>query len=213
MKAATERQRRRPASSPSRSQPRPQSRQSPKSRPGPKSRTKNQSRTTTRSQTTEDKSPPADTISLDSSTEDGPVEPASSPDPAPDPSSGLDVVDLTSDLGAVVDLTNDTVLVLDEEQAQSYVVSSDEEEPAVTGTTTTSTAPPQRRGRSSGVHINCPVCMDSYYEIVDSGRLLVSTRCGHVFCSLCLRDALNQSHNCPICRKKLPKGHYHPLHL
>lgn len=162
-----------------------------------------------------DKSPPSDTISLDSSNEDGPAEPASSPGPAPDPTpgSGEDVVDLTSDLAAVVDLTNDTVLVLDEEQTQSYVVSSDEEEPAVTGTTTASPASSQRRQRSSGVHISCPVCMDSYYEIVDSGRLLVSTRCGHVFCSLCLRDSLNQSHSCPICRKKLPKGHYHPLHL
>lgn len=171
------------------------------------------------------KSPPADTINLDSSNEDGPAEPVSSPDPAPDPAReptldpssspgpGLDVVDLTSDLAAVVDLTNDTVLVLDEEQTQSYVVSSDEEEPAVVGTTTTTTASAPRRGRSSGVHINCPVCMDSYFEIVDSGRLLVSTRCGHVFCSLCLRDALNHSHTCPICRKKLQKGHYHPLHL
>lgn len=169
------------------------------------------------------KSPPTDTINLDSSNEaqcsSGAAEPVSSPDlplePRPDVSSGpgLDVVDLTSDPAAVVDLTNETVLVLDEEQTQSYVVSSDEEEPTVTGTTTTLAASAPRRARSSGVHINCPVCMDSYFEIVDSGRLLVSTRCGHVFCSLCLRDALNHSHSCPICRKKLPKGHYHPLHI
>lgn len=169
------------------------------------------------------KSPPTDTIDLDSINEDqcssGAAEPVSSPqpthEPSHDPSSspGLDVVDLTSDLAGVVDLTNETVLVVDEEQTQSYVVSSDEEEPAITGTTTTLAAAGPRRGRTSGVHINCPVCMDSYFEIVDSGRLLVSTRCGHVFCSLCLRDSLNHSHSCPICRKKLPKGHYHPLHL
>uniref|UniRef100_A0A8C6WE48 RING-type domain-containing protein n=1 Tax=Neogobius melanostomus TaxID=47308 RepID=A0A8C6WE48_9GOBI len=223
MKTTTERQRRRSALSPSRPQPR----QSPNFRPDPKSQTTIQSRTRTRSQTTMNKSPPLDTICLDSSSEAGAAEPVyspeplhdPSPDPSPDPSSapgsspGLDVVDLTSDLAAVVDLTNETVLVLDEEQTQSYVVSSDEEEPAVTETTTTSPAAAPKRARSSGVHINCPVCMDSYFEIVDSGRLLVSTRCGHVFCSLCLRDSLNQSHSCPICRKKLPKGHYHPLHI
>lgn len=184
------------------------------------------------------KSPLPDPINLDSSNEDGPAEPDSSPDLAPDlspnlgpdlspdhtcevisdpsysPGPGLDVVDLTSDPAAVVDLTNDTVLVVDEEQGQSYVVSSDEEEPSVTAASATaSTASARRREGSSGVHINCPVCMDSYFEIVDSGRLLVSTRCGHVFCSLCLRDALNHSHSCPICRKKLHKGQYHPLHL
>lgn len=199
-------------SSPSKTQPR----QSPKSRPGLKSRTKAQSTARTRSQTM-NKSPPADPINLDSSSKAVAAGPVFSPDPssAPGPGSGpgLDVVDLTSDLSPVVDLTNETVLDLDEEHSLSYIVSSDEEEPAVTETTTISTASAQRRARSSGVHINCPICMDSYSEIVNSRRLLVSTRCGHVFCSLCLRDALNQTNSCPICRKKLPKGHYHPLHL
>lgn len=149
------------------------------------------------------KSPPH-TINLDSFNDDE----AAEPDPRSAP--GQDVVDLTSDLGGVVDLTNDTVLVVDEDQAPSYVVSSDEEDTASEMTATST--PSAGKQRSSGVHINCPVCMDSYHEIVDSGRLLVSTRCGHVFCSLCLRDSLNHSSCCPICRKKLPKGHYHYIY-
>ncbi|KAJ0069095.1 hypothetical protein NL108_017765 [Boleophthalmus pectinirostris] len=238
MKTSSERARRPPMLSPSRPQPRP----SPKSRlqdrtdktSQTRTRTKTRTRTRAKSRITMSKSPPADTINLDSSNEDGPAEPVFPPvlspglspglspslspglSPGVSPDPGPDVVDLTSptsDPAAVVDLTNDTVLVLDEDQTQSYVLSSDEEEPTVTGTTTTSAAAAPRREGSAGVHISCPVCMDSYFEIVDSGRLLVSTRCGHVFCSICLRDSLTQSHSCPICRKKLPKGHYHPIHL
>lgn len=145
---------------------------------------------------------PTETISLDSTSDGGSAEAPHSPGP--------DVVDLTSDQAAVVDLTNDTVLVLDEDQTQSYVVSSDEEDPTQTGT-----RPEPRTGakRSTGVHITCPICMDAYFEIVDSGRLLVSTKCGHVFCSVCLRDALNQTQTCPICRTRLKRGQTHPLHL
>lgn len=87
--------------------------------------------------------------------------------------------------------------------------------------------------------ISCPICLDSYCEvtfntsvanldgrlnsalwldcwclqIVDSGRLVVSTKCGHVFCSQCLRDALTSSHMCPTCRKRLTHREYHPLYV
>lgn len=50
-------------------------------------------------------------------------------------------------------------------------------------------------------------------QIVDSGRLVVSTKCGHVFCSQCLRDALTTSHTCPTCRKRLTHRQYHPLYV
>lgn len=50
-------------------------------------------------------------------------------------------------------------------------------------------------------------------QIVDSGRLVVSTKCGHVFCSQCLRDALTSSHTCPTCRKRLTHRQYHPLYI
>ena len=50
-------------------------------------------------------------------------------------------------------------------------------------------------------------------QIVESGRLVVSTKCGHVFCSQCLRDALTSSHTCPTCRKRLTHRQYHPLYV
>lgn len=93
--------------------------------------------------------------------------------------------------------------------------------------------------RSSPGTISCPICMDSYSEvrlvhklfipiwhlemstdwlwfplqIIESGRLVVSTKCGHVFCSQCLRDALASSHTCPTCRKRLTCRQYHPLYV
>ncbi|XP_035505183.1 RING finger protein 4 isoform X3 [Scophthalmus maximus] len=152
-----------------------------------------------------------------------------------------EVVDLTCEgsEAAVVDLTsNDSVLVTSVNQpfnksisqstsqslvdegpqnrrvptGESYIVSSDEDEdtPHVLSAGTVSS---EHTSRSTPGTISCPVCLDSYSEIVDSGRLVVSTKCGHVFCSQCLRDALTSSHTCPTCRKRLTHRQYHPLYI
>ncbi|XP_051268042.1 E3 ubiquitin-protein ligase RNF4-like [Dicentrarchus labrax] len=156
-----------------------------------------------------DPAPPTETIDVMDNTEDSVEE----------------VVDLTCEgsEAPVVDLTNnDSVLLVDEgpqnrrvTTGESYVVSSDEDEDTPLSSTLQSyrlyrpTAPPgQLRGT-----ISCPVCLDSYSEIVESGRLVVSTKCGHVFCSQCLRDALTSSHTCPTCRKRLTHRQYHPLYI
>uniref|UniRef100_A0A3P8V5G3 Ring finger protein 4 n=1 Tax=Cynoglossus semilaevis TaxID=244447 RepID=A0A3P8V5G3_CYNSE len=143
---------------------------------------------------------------------------------------------------AVVDLTNnDSVLVIDEgvqqsqgPNAESYVVSSDEDDvtpnvisAAVMSSYHKSSSPVAETALTTNYRtifvsgklqstpgtISCPVCLDTYTEIVDSGRLVVSTKCGHVFCSQCLRDALSSSHTCPTCRKKLTNRQYHPLYV
>ncbi|XP_040903995.1 RING finger protein 4 isoform X2 [Toxotes jaculatrix] len=133
-----------------------------------------------------------------------------------------EVVDLTCEgsEAAVVDLTNnDSVLLVDEgpqnrrvPTGESYIVSSDEDEdtPPVLSAAVMSSV---HTSRSTPGTISCPVCLDSYSEIVDSGRLVVSTKCGHVFCSQCLRDALTSSHTCPTCRKRLTHRQYHPLYI
>lgn len=157
----------------------------------------------------ENPAPPTETIDVMDNTEDGVEE----------------VVDLTCE-GAeatVVDLThNDSVLLLDEgpqnrrhTTGESYVVSSDEEEdtPAVLRAAVMSSLHSNSSSRSTPGTISCPVCLDAYSEIVESGRLVVSTRCGHVFCSQCLRDALTSSHTCPTCRKRLTHRQYHPLYI
>ncbi|XP_030001392.1 E3 ubiquitin-protein ligase RNF4 [Sphaeramia orbicularis] len=155
-----------------------------------------------------DATPPTETINVMDNTEDSVEE----------------VVDLTcegSEPLTVVDLTHsDSVLLVDEgpqnrTAAQSYIVSSDEDEdtPPLLNAALMSSLRDNSRARCTPGTISCPVCMDSYSEIVDSGRLVVSTKCGHVFCSQCLRDTLSRSHTCPTCRKKLTPRQYHPLYV
>ncbi|XP_070692906.1 E3 ubiquitin-protein ligase RNF4 [Pempheris klunzingeri] len=168
------------------------------------------SRTANVSRTSDvDPAPPTETIDVMDNTEDGVEE----------------VVDLTCEgsEAAVVDLTNnDSVLLVDEgprnrrvTAAESYVVSSDEDEdtPPALNAAIVSSLQADSSSRSTPGTISCPVCLDSYSEIVESGRLVVSTKCGHVFCSQCLRDALTSSHTCPTCRKRLTHRQYHPLYI
>uniref|UniRef100_A0A8C9NKU9 RING-type domain-containing protein n=1 Tax=Serinus canaria TaxID=9135 RepID=A0A8C9NKU9_SERCA len=61
--------------------------------------------------------------------------------------------------------------------------------------------------------IRCPICMDFYPQIVQSGRLILSTLCGHVFCSQCLPFALQSASFCPTCRTDLTPGQYHPIYI
>ncbi|NXR56056.1 RNF4 ligase, partial [Hippolais icterina] len=61
--------------------------------------------------------------------------------------------------------------------------------------------------------IRCPICMDFYPQIVQSGRLILSTLCGHVFCSQCLPTALQAASFCPACRTDLTPGQYHPIYI
>uniref|UniRef100_A0A8C5BE01 RING-type domain-containing protein n=1 Tax=Gadus morhua TaxID=8049 RepID=A0A8C5BE01_GADMO len=134
-----------------------------------------------------------------------------------------DVVDLTcegTEPAAVVDLTNNDSVVVSPEgtegTAESYVVSSDEEEEdarTLLNADLLSTLQASSQARATPGTISCPVCMDSYTEIVDTGRLVVSTKCGHVFCSQCIRDSLAHSHTCPTCRKKLTPQQYHPIYI
>ncbi|XP_058652958.1 RING finger protein 4 isoform X2 [Onychostoma macrolepis] len=98
---------------------------------------------------------------------------------------------------------------------ESYVLSSDEEEESSLRLSPglLSTLHASSRARSTPGAVSCPVCMDAYSEVIDSGRLMVSTKCGHLFCSQCIRDSLNRAHSCPTCRKKLTHKQYHPIYI
>ncbi|KAK3565061.1 hypothetical protein QTP86_032486 [Hemibagrus guttatus] len=98
---------------------------------------------------------------------------------------------------------------------ESYVLSSDdEEEPSQSlSPALLSSLHASARARSTPGAVSCPVCMDAYAEIIESGRLMVSTKCGHLFCSQCIRDSLARAHNCPTCRKKLTYKQYHPIYI
>ncbi|KAM9087173.1 E3 ubiquitin-protein ligase RNF4 isoform 2-T5 [Megaptera novaeangliae] len=120
---------------------------------------------------------------------------------------------------------------LRQEHADSCVLSSDDEElprdrdvyvtthtprnareEAATGLSLPHPASGQPAILPSGT-VSCPICMDGYSEIVQNGRLIVSTECGHVFCSQCLRDSLKNANTCPTCRKKINHKRYHPIYI
>ncbi|XP_031427249.1 E3 ubiquitin-protein ligase RNF4-like isoform X2 [Clupea harengus] len=130
---------------------------------------------------------------------------------------GEEVVDLTSETteASVVDLTNTDCVVLLDEGSQSqqsrategYVLISDEEEtPGITPAANS-------RFRSTTGEVSCLVCFNTYNEIVQSGRGMVSTLCGHMFCKQCLRESLDRTHACPRCQTKLTRRQYHPIYF
>uniref|UniRef100_A0A8D2KT09 RING-type domain-containing protein n=1 Tax=Varanus komodoensis TaxID=61221 RepID=A0A8D2KT09_VARKO len=61
--------------------------------------------------------------------------------------------------------------------------------------------------------VSCPICMDGYADIIYSGRLIMSTKCGHIFCSQCLHESLRSANVCPTCRKKLNHKQCHPIYI
>uniref|UniRef100_A0A914VHD5 Uncharacterized protein n=1 Tax=Plectus sambesii TaxID=2011161 RepID=A0A914VHD5_9BILA len=61
----------------------------------------------------------------------------------------------------------------------------------------------QDQRKTSGSHEikwNCPVCLEGAKKIRKMGRRLMSTHCGHVFCSACLDDIVKSEKGCPNCR-------------
>ncbi|XVE78117.1 hypothetical protein DITRI_Ditri13aG0118100 [Diplodiscus trichospermus] len=43
---------------------------------------------------------------------------------------------------------------------------------------------------------NCPICMGPFTEEM-------STKCGHIFCKVCIKAAISAQGKCPTCRKKV----------
>ena len=67
-------------------------------------------------------------------------------------------------------------------------------------------------GGGGGGGLSCPICLDTADQIKESGRQLMSTVCGHIYCGPCLLEFFKVHKNCcPMCRKKLTHKQYHPL--
>ncbi|KAM6135818.1 LOW QUALITY PROTEIN: E3 ubiquitin-protein ligase RNF4-like [Phoenicopterus ruber ruber] len=142
-------------------------------------------------------------------------------------SAGEEVVDLTCESSdpVVVDLTHNDSVVVSKNQRErrnlrlrgqrhsdSCILISDDEDEKRDNDVYVTDKVFLKSNLPSGT-VSCPICMDGYSEIVQSGRLIVSTKCGHVFCSQCLRDSLRNANSCPTCRKKLTHRQYHPIYI
>merc|ERR1719186_1299593 len=73
-----------------------------------------------------------------------------------------------------------------------------------------SPVPPSSTSVSS---IQCPVCMESLTSLRSKGYHLLSTICGHIFCSNCLPECVRLHSQCPTCRQRLTSREYHELFL
>ena len=68
----------------------------------------------------------------------------------------------------------------------------------------------------------CPICMETFSEIKASNQTLMTTHCGHIFCSRCLAMVKKQKSTstgrketvqCPTCRKTWYWNSCHPIYL
>ena len=75
------------------------------------------------------------------------------------------------------------------------------------------TSSPESASTASSVSIKCPICYDSASTITAEGGSLVSTVCGHIFCSPCLTASLRSRPFCPSCRKLCTSRDFHPIFL
>ena len=72
-----------------------------------------------------------------------------------------------------------------------------------------STVPPSSPSHS----IQCQVCMEFSNSIRMNGYHLLSTVCGHIFCSCCLPECIRNSPTCPTCRRRLSSKDYHRIYI
>lgn len=58
------------------------------------------------------------------------------------------------------------------------------------------------------IRLECPVCMEDMV-----GKPISSTRCGHMFHTVCVAEAMQTRNICPVCKRPSPKIHeiYLPL--
>uniref|UniRef100_A0A182S3K1 RING-type domain-containing protein n=1 Tax=Anopheles funestus TaxID=62324 RepID=A0A182S3K1_ANOFN len=69
--------------------------------------------------------------------------------------------------------------------------------------------PSQPAGSPKSMNIICPIC----YETLANQRA-ISTACGHVFCSNCIKLSLQTAKKCPICNKKITRANQmHPVYF
>jgi len=67
--------------------------------------------------------------------------------------------------------------------------------------------------RNGRIGIHCPICLESASEFDNLKVFLVSTKCGHLFCSRCLPISIRTSGCCPTCRQRLFIMDYHRIFL
>jgi len=109
---------------------------------------------------------------------------------------------LNNDLNLTVDLTNSPKKP--KPSSSSGVCSSTSASSSFCVSTSSS------NGSSS---VSCRICLDFQSDLEKEGHHLLSTVCGHIFCSKCLPTHIKKRGLCPICRRVLRPKDFHQIFL
>jgi len=116
-------------------------------------------------------------------------------------------------LDTTIDLTNSPV-VTSHGARQDPIIVGDSALEREAAASETSALGPSPASSPTEVRVTCPICLDSARSLQLQGKSLVSTVCGHIFCSPCLTSSLRARHFCPTCRRVLiSRRDYHPIFL
>jgi len=86
--------------------------------------------------------------------------------------------------------------------------------PSTSGASVSSTSGASSTAAStSSAGVICRICLESQSDLEKEGLNLLSTVCGHIFCSKCLPSYIKNKGLCPICRKVLRPKDFHQIFL
>jgi len=102
-------------------------------------------------------------------------------------------------LNRTVDLTDSPLATASSPEKDLPAASSPKEDPPA--------------GSPEAFPFSCPVCLDNLPRIKSSGRDMMSTVCGHIFCSSCLSVCFKSNSRCPTCRKILLSKDMHQIFI
>jgi len=110
-------------------------------------------------------------------------------------------VDESSSSSSIVELDDTPPLPSSSTASSSVATNTTPVVVRSTAEATTNTSPEEKAE-------GCPICLDSVQDIrAHKDKKQVTTSCGHIFCSVCIANALRgprRTRACPICKKKNP---------
>lgn len=119
------------------------------------------------------------------------------------PPQPIEVVDLCGDI-----LENAVQLPNHNDRKRQHSMDVDAALPSTAAAAASSKPQVPSRSPNKVFRVQCPICLDS---ITNSQP--VSTTCGHVFCSDCIKQSIRHHKKCPMCNTKLTLKQVHPLYL
>lgn len=113
--------------------------------------------------------------------------------------------------------SRDAIIVSESDDSDVVIVpstsSSQQKATLMTPPHSSHTHPSPSHHSPSSHDISCPICMDTKQTFTDSGRTLVATKCGHIFCDSCIKQSISLLHKCPTCSKRLTLKQYHRIYI